>query len=161
MHSCAFASDILFHQYRISLKNVFDLEVFIIFDCIKFQAILLNTFLLKVAYVFVSNYSDGECLSNSIAIDLLIEQNLPNVEQHRLLNQKVDHINIDWSKRPLNSMTKYIVLRETSYLIELYKKFYDRIFEKFSKGCDLYLNIIRNCDTDEKLNKIYQVAVKI
>ena len=83
---------------------------------------------------------------------MLIQKELPNVEENMVINEK-----IDWSKRPLNTKSKYTVLRETSYLIDLYHAFYEQIFEKYSKGCDLYLNIVKNCENEEILDQFYKV----
>ena len=79
-------------------------------------------------------------------------KNLPNIEIKEIGES------IDWNIRPLSSKAKYQALNQTAYLIDLYNIYYERIFEKYSQGCDLYVNIIKNCESDAKVNSFHQVS---
>ena len=94
----------------------------------------------------------GNVLANLNGIQTLIEENLPKIEEFKGIRGK-----IDWNKRPLSPNSKYNALYQASYLIDLYRIFYERIFEKFSLGCDLYVNVLKDCENESKLNHFYEV----
>jgi hypothetical protein len=82
----------------------------------------------------------------------LIRENLPKIEEIKEIHEK-----IDWNKRPISLNAKQFALIQTSYMIDLYKIYYEKIFEKFSQGCDLYVSILRECENEAKLNHFYEV----
>lgn len=81
-----------------------------------------------------------------------MRDNLQNIGEKKQLDT-----HNEWSLRPINLSMKYTILRETSRLIDLYNVFHCKLYEKFSRGCDIFLNAIKNYDNYDTISEYYKV----
>ena len=80
-------------------------------------------------------------------LDDLIKMFVPESEKNLYNSRQKD---FDWSIRPLPNKLKYIAIRETTHLLDIYQKLNSKLLERFNKGCTLYLNVVKNCENEEK-----------
>ena len=104
-------------------------------------------FIFKVAYSTIYRDLNGTYPSKISNLDDLIKMFVPESEKNVYNSNQRD---FDWSIRPLPNKLKYIAIRETTYLLDLYQKLNSKLLERFNKGCTLYLNVVKNCENEEK-----------
>lgn len=132
LYDSKFVADILYNQFKISIKNAFDLTV---------------------ADATCYRDAHGSYPRNIKCAEMLINENLPH------FSHKLSKINeIDWLKRPIGIEAKYVILSETYYLLDLFDVLNFKLIERFKKGCELNMNLVRNCNKQEKLNEYYRVS---
>jgi hypothetical protein len=131
MFDCKFVADVLFHQFNISIKNAFDLYV---------------------ADVTFYRDAHGAYPRSTKSPEKLINDYLPQYS-HKLAKLNA----VDWLKRPLGIDTKYMILSQTHCLLDLYDVLHFKLLERFTIGCELNLNLVKNCSNQNKLQQYNQV----
>jgi hypothetical protein len=137
IYDCKFICDLLYHKYNIVIKNLFDLQV-----C--------------EATIYKDTY--GHYPEKALSLQRLINDSL-NSNEYKIPN--IIESLVDWKLRPIDSELRLKIVLETINLLKIHQFCSQKMLQRFSKGCELHQNIVKDCNDHQQLLKYYNVCMQI
>ena len=108
-------------------------------------------FIFKCAYKQI--YSDPNQTQHTLDFEFLVNDLLSNIETNPVT---AEDLLVSWNNRPLNRNLKYVAIRQTACLINMYLCLKEKLILNFINICELTMRSIRECNNDEQINLFYK-----
>lgn len=125
-----FTADVLFNKYQITLNNVFDIKM-------------------------ANKEVDKETDQSNVNFEYLIGKFASDTEENQLPN-----LTTNWKKRPFNKEQKYLIIRQTACLFNLYTVLKEKLIDSFMRSCDQSIKFVKNKNVEHNSNDSVFIQTK-